>query len=124
MLLQLYQNLSQGSKGEARLFSVVSSEKMRQQEQTEIQEVLFKCKKKYFCCEDGQILKQVVWRCCGFSVFGDIQNSAGHDLEHPVVVDPDSSTRLELDYLQRSLQCQLFSDSVTCMQGRRAVWKW
>lgn len=81
-------------------------ENMRQQAQTKIRKFYLKVRRNIFAVRMVKYwnrLFTVVQQCCGFSVFGDIKNSAGHDLEHPVVVDPDLSTRLELGYLQRSL---------------------
>lgn len=51
------------------------------QEQFEIQETVFKHKKKLFYCEGGQTL--AAYRCCTVSTLGDIQNLTGQSPEQP-----------------------------------------
>ena len=71
--------------------------------QTEIQEILFTCKKNLFHCEGGQAWEQVAQRGCGVSIPGDTQNPTEHVREQSDLADPTQSQRIRLDNLQRSL---------------------
>jgi len=44
--------------------------------------------KSTFHCEGGQMLEQVVQRCCGVSMLGDIQKPMEHGPEQPAPAEP------------------------------------
>jgi len=47
-------------------------------------------------------VERVVQKGCGIVVLGDIQNPTGHDPGQPALADPDLSSGVGLDNLQRS----------------------
>lgn len=76
--------------------------------QTEIQEILFKHKKKVFYCGDHS-LEEVAQKGCG-----DIQNTMGHCTEQRALTALAFSRGLGLDNLQRCLPTSTFCVSVLC----------
>jgi len=94
IFISLYKYLTRGSKGRQTLFIGIQWQDKRQWAKTEIQEILFKLKKKLFPCEGSQTLEQVAQKGCEVSILGDTPNSTGHSPQQPALVHPTLSKGL------------------------------
>lgn len=56
--------------------------------ETEIWEILFKCKTKILLCKGGRAWKGVAQGGCGVSILRDAQNLPGHGPEQPGLAEP------------------------------------